>query len=115
MFKLKRTKKSTMNDNQEYEQKTINVKSVQQFEEMSEELLKNWSEYKKLDSRMKLLDASVKKYMVEQNKQTYENRYGALCIVSQNRRALDRSLIEDIEKYKVDTEVKLMYKSPKKL
>lgn len=104
-----------MSDEQEYEQKTISVKSVRQFEQMSEELLKNWTSYKQLDARMKLLDASVKKYMVDNDKQTYENQYGALCIVSQNRRVLDRSLIDDIEQYKVDAEVKIMYKSAKKL
>ena len=100
-----------MNDEQEYEQKTVSVKTFQQFEQMSEELLKNWTEYKKLDTRMKLLDASVKKYMTDNGKRTYENEYGALCIVSQNRRMLDRSLIEDIEKYKVDAVLNMMYKS----
>ena len=104
-----------MSDEQEYEQKTIKVKNVKQFEQMSEELLKNWTEYKKLDTRMKLLDASVKKYMVENDKQVYENKYGSLCVVSQNRRVLDRSLIEDIEQYKIETEIKIMYKSAKKL
>ena len=104
-----------MSDQQEYEQKTISVKSVRQFEQMSEELLKNWTEYKKLDTRMKLLDASVKKYMTDNDKQTHENQYGALCVVTQNRRMLDRSLIDDIEQYKVDAEVKMMYKSAKKL
>lgn len=104
-----------MSDEKEYEQKTICVKSVQQFEQMSEELLKNWTEYKKLDARMKLLDASVEKYMIEKDMRTWENKYGALCVVSQNRRVLDRSLIMDIEAYKVDTEVKIMFKSARKL
>ncbi len=93
--------------------KTMNIKSFQQFEKMTDELLKGWSEYKKLDSRMKLLDESIKKYMIDNDRQFYENEYGALCIVSQNRRVLDRSLIEDIEQYKVDAVFKMMYKSSK--
>lgn len=104
-----------MSEEREYEPKSINVKSVEQFEQMSEELLKGWTEYKKLDTRMKVLDASVKKYMVDNDKTTYENKYGALCVVCQNRRVLDRSLIDDIEQYKIDTEIKMMYKSAKKL
>ena len=104
-----------MSDEQELEQKTINVKSDEQFKQMSEELLKNWTEYKKLDTRIKLLDASIKKYMVDNKMQFYENNFGSLCVITQNRHVLDRSLIEDIEKYKVDTEVKIMYKSAKKL
>ena len=103
-----------MNDEQEYEQKTIKVKNLSQFESMSLELLKNWTAYKQLDAKMKLLDASVKKYMVENDKQTHENMYGALYVVSQSRRVLDRTLIEDIEQYKVDTEIKMMYKSANK-
>lgn len=101
-----------MTDQQEYEVKPLNVKSYEQFVKMSEELLKNWADYKKLDSRMKLLDASVKKYMTDNNKNNYENKYGNIFIMKQNRRVLDRSLIEDIEKYKIDSEVKVMYKSP---
>jgi len=101
-----------MSDEQEYEQKTIKVKDSEQFETMSQELLKNWKEYKKLDARMKLLDASVKKYMVDNDMKIFETNYGALLIVPQNRRVLDRALIEDIERYKVDTTVKMMYKSP---
>ena len=100
-----------MSDEQEYKQKTMIVKSFENFEEMSDELLKNWNDYKKLDSRMKLLDASVKKYMTENGKRFYENKYGSLSIVSQKRRVLDRSLIEDIEKYKIDTEAYIMHKS----
>ena len=53
--------------------------------------------------------------MVDNDKQTHENVYGALCVISQNRRVLDRSLIDDIEQYKVDAEFKMMYKSAKKL
>lgn len=102
-----------MSEEQEYQVKTLNVKSVKQFEQMSEELLKNWTEYKKLDARIKVLDASVKKYMLENNMKTWENNHGALCVVSQNRRVLDRSLIDDIEMYKVNTEIKIMYKSAK--
>ena len=33
-----------MSEEQEYEPKTINVKNVEQFEQMSEELLKGWTQ-----------------------------------------------------------------------
>ena len=103
-----------MSEEQEYETKPLSVKSFQQFEQMSEELLKGWAEYKKLDTRMKLLDASVKKYLIDNCKIAHENKYGHLSIVTQNRRMLDRSLIDDIEQYKIDTEIKMMYKSAKR-
>ena len=98
---------------EQYEAKPINLKE-EQFEKFAEELLKNWAEYKKLESRMKLLDASVKKYLIDNNKISYENKYGSLAVVIQNRRVLCRELIDDIEKYKVDSEIKLMYKTTKK-
>jgi hypothetical protein len=98
-------------DEEQYTQKTVPVNNEKQFEQMSEELLKNWKEYKKLDTRMKLLDASVKKYMTDKKLYMHENKYGHLLIVTQNRRVLDRALIDDIEKYKVDAEFFMMYKS----
>jgi hypothetical protein len=100
---------------QEFTVKPMKINGEEQFEKFAEELLKGWAEYKKLDTRMKLLDASIKKFLVDNDKTTYENKYGSVVIVNQNRRVLDRSLIEDIEKYKVDTEVKFMYKSTKKV
>ena len=98
-------------ENEHYEQKTIQVKNVQQFEQMSAELLKNWTEYKKLDARMKTLDASVKKYMIATGLKTYTNEHGELNVVAQNRLMLDRSLIEDIEKNKVTAKVSILFKS----
>lgn len=97
------------------EAKPMNVKNSEQFEQFAEELLKNWQDYKKLDTRMKLLDATVKKYLVDNGKVSYENVYGSVSLITQNRRVLDRSLINDIEQYKVDSEVKMMFKQPKKL
>lgn len=98
---------------QEYEVKPVQVKNSEQFEKMAEELLKGWTEYKKIRNRMELLDASIKKYMVDNELKFYENEYGHVSIVEQGRRVLDRSLIEDIERYKVDTKFKMMFKSPK--
>jgi hypothetical protein len=73
-----------MSDEQEYEQT---------FEQMSEKLLKNWVECKKLDMRMKLFDESVKKYMVKKDMKTY------------------RALIEDVEQYYNETKRIMMYKT----
>ncbi len=96
----------------EYETKPQDIKSKEQFEKMASEMLSNWTEYKKLDARMKLLDASTKKYMVDNKIKIYENDHGSLMIVEQKVRVLDRALIDDIEKYKIDTKRKIMYKSP---
>lgn len=98
----------------EYEVKPQTIKSQENFERMAEEMLKGWDEYKSLRSRMELLDASVKKYMIDNNKVFHENAYGSVTIVRQTRRVLDRSLIEDIEKYKVAMDVNMAYKSTKK-
>jgi hypothetical protein len=96
---------------QEFETKPQEINGKEQFEKMASELLKEWKDYKKLDSRMKLLDASTKKYMIDHDIKFYENENGTLNIVKQNQRVLDRALIQDIESYKVDTKRILMYKS----
>ncbi len=97
----------------EYEREvTVAMVDKTQFERMADELLKNWTEYKKLKSRMELLDASCKKYMCETNMKTYENEHGALMLVHQSRRVLNRALIEDIEKYKSSVKFSMLYKNP---
>ncbi len=96
----------------EYETKPQDIKSKEQFEKMASEMLSHWREYKKLDARMKLLDASTKKYMVDHDMNTYENEKGKITVIEQCRRVLDRSLIDDIELYKIDTRVKMSFKSP---
>lgn len=75
--------------------KPISLKE-EQFEKFAEELLKNWAEYKRLDTRIKMIDASVKKYLLDNKKISYENKYGSLAIVVQQRRVLNRELIDDI-------------------
>ena len=97
----------------EHETKPQEIKSKEQFEKMANEMLSQWKEYKKLDARMKLLDASTKKYMVDKGMKMYECDKGDIMIVKQKRRQLDRALIDDIEQYKVDTECMIAYKSPK--
>ena len=99
-------------EEEDHAQKTIVVSSEDKFIKMFDELLGGWEQYKKLDARMKLLDASVKKYMVDNNMKSYERDTGASVIINQNRKVLDRSLIDDIEKYQVAASVKIMYKSP---
>lgn len=66
----------------EYETNPLNVKDKLQFEKLAEELLN-----------------------------IYGNDKGNLMIVEQGRRILDRTLIDDIEKYKIDAKVKMMFKS----
>lgn len=105
----------TESSEQEFSVKPIAIKGEEQFEKFAEELLKGWDEYKNLEKRMKLLDASVKKFLLDNDKTHYENKYGEVIIITQHRTVLDRSLIEDIEKYKVDTEVKIMFKTTKKI
>jgi len=100
---------------QEFEIKPISVKSLEQFEKMSEELLSQWTEYKKLDAKMKLLDSSVKNYMIKNGMNTYKNNHGNLSIITQTRNILDRNLIDNIEQYKVESEINIMFKSAKKL
>lgn len=100
-----------MDKEQEFEVKALEIKDSNKFEDFAEELLSNWKEYKRLDARMKLLDVSCKKYMIDKNLDNYSNEYGKLFIIKQNRRVLDRALIKDIEKYKVDSVVNMMYKS----
>lgn len=102
----------TMEPETEYETKPQDIKNKEQFEKMASEMLSHWTEYKKLDARMKLLDASTKKYMIDNKMKVYETKNGEIVIVEQLRRVLDRSLIDDIEQYRIDARVKLSFKSP---
>jgi len=95
------------------EHETIRINNKEQFEKMASEMLTNWTQYKTLRARMELLDASTKKYMIDNNMDEYKCEKGKLTIVEQNRRVLDRSLIDDIEKYKLDSKIKMCFKSPK--
>jgi hypothetical protein len=61
---------------------------------------------------MRLVNPTAKKYMVDNNIDLYKCEKGKIAIVEQNRRVLDRGLIEDIEQYKVDAVVKMSFKSP---
>jgi hypothetical protein len=101
-----------MSEEPEYPVKPLEIKNRQQFEEMALEILGGWTDYKKIKTRMELLDASCKAYMVKNDMKTFENENGAFCIVVQERRILDRALIDDIEKYKINARVNIMYKSP---
>jgi hypothetical protein len=93
------------------EVKPQNISNDDKFNKMADELLSNWSEYKKLDKKMKMLDVSLKKYMVDNNMTHYKNNNGSLTVISQSRQMLNRSLIEDIEQYYEDTDIKIMFKS----
>lgn len=76
----------------EYETKPQNIKNKEQFEKMAGEMLSAWKEYKKLDARMKLLDASTKKYMIDNDMDKYRCDRGIITIVDQNRKVLDREI-----------------------
>ncbi len=95
----------------EYEVKPMVITGTDQFNSMTEELLSNWSDFKRLEKRMKLLDASVKKYMLETGMEFHKCIYGSLNMVTQTRRVLDKSLVKDIESFKVNTKVKMLFKS----
>lgn len=92
--------------------KPQSIKSKEQFEKMASEMLAGWKEYKKIENRMKLLDASTKKYMLDNDMDEYRCDGGKITIIEQSRKVLDRALIDDIEKYKVDTSVKMSFKCP---
>jgi hypothetical protein len=104
-----------MSDQEEftYPVKPQAIKSKEKFEAMADEMLGAWKEYKKLDARMKLLDASTKQYMIDNKMDTHKCEKGSIAIVPQTRRMLDRELIDDIEQYKVDVNMFIAYKSAK--
>lgn len=96
----------------EYEVKPQAIKNREKFEDMAMEYLGKLTEYKKMKARMDILDASLKKYMLDNNMEDYKNDNGKLTMIVQNRRVLDRSLIDEIGNYMVDSKVNLMFKSP---
>lgn len=97
---------------QEYEVKPIIIKD-DKIEEYAKELLGNWKQYKELKKRMELLDASIKLYMINNNLTELKCDKGHCALIKQTRNALDRTLIKDIEQYKVTKTITLMFKSPK--
>lgn len=89
------------------------IKNQEKFEAMATEFLSKLTEYKKLEARMKLLDASCKKYMLDNDMKNFSCESGELTVVQSNRLMLDRSLIDDIEQYKVPMKITMMYESAK--
>lgn len=82
----------------------------EKFEKNANELLKNWNDYNILKRKIELLDKKCKDYMIENKIDSHENEYGKLVLMEQYRNVLDRSLIEDIEKYYNRVKCQLLYK-----
>ena len=80
------------------------------FEQNANEMMKNWMEYSNMKKKMELLDKKVKEYMVLNKIDLFETKYGKLVLMDQSRNVLDRSLIEDIEKYYKPVKCQLLYK-----
>ena len=96
-----------------YTVKPVGIKSEEKFKQMADEMLANWAEYKKLDTRMKLLDASTKQYMLDNHMDKYESSKGKINIIPQQRRMLNRALIEDIDQYMESRIINISFKSAK--
>ena len=67
------------------ELKPIDIKSLEKFEQMTEELLKRVTERKEFDNRTKLLGVSIKKYMIHNDIVIYGNKYGELLVIDKDR------------------------------
>lgn len=88
------------------------MKDEEHFEKCASELQSKWTEPQKLDARMKLLDATCKKYMLDHKMKLFENSQGTLSVIEQIHFMLGRSLIDEIDQYKVPTKIVRMHKSP---
>ncbi len=78
--------------------------STERFEKEANELLNNLEEFKSFERRMKQLESNVKKYMIENEVETFKNEKGYLNISYSTIRLLNRALIEDIDNYYENTE-----------
>jgi len=91
--------------------KPMTITSSEKIEQLGEEYLTKLSDFKKLKNKMETIEATVKNYLIENNLDILKCKSGKFNIINQDKMVLDRSLIEDIDKYKVNTKYKMMYKS----
>lgn len=97
----------------QHEVKPLKVKDKEQMEKYADELLGKWKEYSLLKKRMDTLNSTISTYMKTNNVDVIQVGNGKLFMQKQTRNVLDRSLIDEIEKYYKETEFIMIYKSPK--
>jgi len=83
------------------------------FEEYANELLALMPSFKKLDARVKILNETCKKYMLDNNIKVHECKNGDLMLRSGSYHVLNRLLIPDIEIYKEDVIRHMLFKNTK--
>ena len=100
-------------EDQEFEVKVkpLILDSEEKFQQMATELLSKLDNYKRLKSRIDLLDSTCKNYMLTNEMNRFENKAGVLTIVKQKRQVISPEFIDEIEKYKVNKVMMIMYKS----
>lgn len=96
----------------DYPVKPMKIGDKEKFEKLANEMLTGWKEFKNIEKRMKLLDASCKDYMLKNNMDNYKCNNGVIAITKRMQNRLDRTLINDIELYMVESEMNFSYKFP---
>jgi hypothetical protein len=67
--------------------------------------------FKKFDKMMKQYTSNCKEYMSKNGLEHYQNEAGFLMLKTQNRNALNRELIPDIEQYYEEKQVSILNKN----
>lgn len=118
MNSLKKNEIEEMNDfpiiTEEKNDFEINCEDIEdnsKIEEMCDYVLTNLEFYKEMDKKMKLYNDEIKKYMEKNNKISLKTKKGVFTLIKQSRKFLDRTLIQDIEKYYKNMKVSLLYKT----
>ena len=80
-------------------------------ENMIDFVLTNWEEYNELKKKMELYTEKIRDYMEKNDIDVIKREKGKLQKVVQQRNQLDKSLIEDIEKYYRKIRVVMVFKT----
>jgi uncharacterized protein YlzI (FlbEa/FlbD family) len=100
-----------MAEEQIFEVKAQSGMTEKKFKAQADEYLSKMEEFKKLEKKMKQYEANIKDYMITNKIESYKNEIGSFTIVTRKQSRLDRSLIEDIDKYYREIRMTTMYKS----
>lgn len=88
------------------------VETPEKIRRMAEYVMDNWTQFKEMERVLTLYNDKIKDYMVENNIDKLKAEKGEFVKIDSSRNMLDRSLIEDIEKYYTRQKTVTIYKVP---
>lgn len=94
------------------ESKMTETKEIpEKIKKMTEYVMNNLEAYKEMQKKMELCNDVIKEHMLKNNIDKIKTEKGEFTLIISSRSVLDKTLIEDIEKYYVREKTTTLYKS----